>query len=107
MINSKVIKALKALNVPIHWMDYDGDESEYIIFQTNNQDDIRHYDDIAHAEQIEIGLIYWFNSSAGVEKINEIKNLMKENGFIRLNEKDMKDEDYYGRSFRFQYIENL
>ena len=32
---------------------------------------------------------------------------MNENGFIKLNEKDMKDEDYYGRSFRFRYIKNL
>lgn len=107
MINSKVIQVLKSLNIPIHWIDYDGNESEYIIFQTNNQDDIRYYDDIANAEQIEIGLIYWFNSTVGVEKINSIKALMKENGFIKLSEKDMKDEDYYGRSFRFKYIENL
>lgn len=107
MINSKVIKALESLNIPVYWMQYDGDDSEYIIFQTNNQDDIRHYDDVAHAEQIEIGLIYWFNSPAGTERINEIKTLMKQSRFIKLNEKDMKDEDYYGRSFRFRYIENL
>ena len=107
MINSKVIQALKLLDIPIHWIDYDGNESEYIIFQTNNQDNIRYYDDMANAEQIEIGLIYWFNSTTGIEKIDNIKALMKENGFIKLSEKDMKDEDYYGRSFRFKYIENL
>ena len=107
MINSKIIQALKSLNIPIHWIDYNDDESEYIIFQTNNQDDIRYYDDVASAEQIEIGLIYWFNSPAGAENINKIKLLMNENGFIKLNEKDIKDEDYYGRSFRFRYIKNL
>lgn len=107
MINSKVIQALKSLDIPIHWIDYDGNENEYIIFKTNNQDDIRYYDDIAHSKEIEIGLIYWFNSTAGTEKINSIKTLMKENGFIKLSERDMKDEDYYGRSFRFKYIESL
>lgn len=107
MINSKVIQALKSLNIPIHWVDYDGNEKEYLIFQTNNQDDIRHYDDTANAEQIEIGLIYWFNSTTGAEKIYSIKVLMKENGFIKVSEKDMKDDDYYGRSFRFKYIKSL
>lgn len=105
MINSKMIEILKSLNIPVYWMEYDGDEKEYIIFQTNNVDDIRYFDDNAHAEKIEIGLVYWFNSTAGTEKINIIKELMKENEFIRLSEKDIKNEDYYGRSFRFQYIE--
>jgi len=107
MINSKVIHALGSLNIPVYWVNYDGEEMEYIIFQTNNQDDIKHHDDTASAEQIEIGLIYWFNSPAGAEKINEIKVLMKENGFIKLNEKDIKDEYFYGRSFQFRYVKNL
>ena len=107
MINSKVIHALESLNIPVYWVNYDGEEMEYIIFQTNNQDDIKHHDDTASAEQIEIGLIYWFNSPAGAEKINEIKVLMKEHGFIKLSEKDMKDEDFYGRSFQFRYVKSL
>ena len=45
MINSKIIQALEPLNIPIYWMNYSGDDSEYIIFQTNNQDDVRYYDD--------------------------------------------------------------
>ena len=107
MINSKIIQTLQSLEIPIYWMSYDGDDKEYVIFQTNNQDDIKHHDDTTDAEQIDIGLIYWFNGSEGVSKINEIKVLMKENGFIKLNERDIKDDDYYGRSFRYRYIENL
>ena len=34
MINSKVIYALDSLNIPVHFMKYDGDEEKYIIFQT-------------------------------------------------------------------------
>ena len=107
MINSKIIQTLESLNLPVYWIDYDGEESEYIIFKTNNQDDVKHHDDIVSAEQIEIGLIYWFNSPASVDKISKIKNLMKENGFIKISEKDMKDDEYFGRSFSFKYIKNL
>ena len=115
MINSKIIQTLEPLNVPIHWMNYNGDESKYIIFQCNSQDDIKHHDDIVSAEQIEIGLTYWFNSPESVDEIFEIKNLMKENGFIKLSEEDniysslmtsIKNDEYFGRSFKFKYIKH-
>ncbi|MGL5642207.1 MAG: hypothetical protein ACRDDM_08060 [Paraclostridium sp.] len=107
MINSKIIETLQSLNIPIHWIEYSGDDVEYIIFQTNNQDDINYCDDIASKENIEIGLIYWFKSPAGASKIDEIKKLMKQNNFIKLNEKDMKDEDFYGRSFRYRLVKDF
>ncbi len=47
MINLKIIQALEPLNIPIYWMNYDGDDNEYIIFQTNSQNDIRFTDDTA------------------------------------------------------------
>lgn len=107
MINSKIIQALKSLEIPIYWMSYDGDDKEYIIFQTINQSDINFSDDLASKENIDIGLIYWFKDSLGAENIDKIRFLMKNNGFIKLNEKDLKDDEYYGRSFRFRYIEDL
>ncbi len=75
MINSKIIQALEPLNIPIYWMNYDGNDSEYIIFQTNSQNDIRFTDDTADAEQSDIGLIYWFNTPDGVSKIDRLKEL--------------------------------
>ncbi|RDY29760.1 hypothetical protein CHL78_000900 [Romboutsia weinsteinii] len=107
MINSKIIETLQPLNIPIHWMEYSGDNEEYLIFQTNNQDDINYSDDIASNENIEIGLIYWFKSPAGASKIDEIKRLMKEEKFIKLNERDMKSDDFYGRSFRYRLVKDL
>lgn len=107
MINSEIIETLQPLNIPIHWMEYSGDDVEYIIFQTNNANDINYSDDIASNENIEIGLIYWFKSPAGASKIDEIKRLMKEEKFIKLNERDMKDEDFYGRSFRYRLVKGL
>lgn len=106
-INSKIIEVLEPLNIPIHWMEYSGDDLEYIIFQTNNVDDIGFSDDTASKENIEIGLIYWFKTPAGAFKIDEIKMLMKQNNFIKLNERDMKDEDFYGRSFRYRLVKDL
>lgn len=70
MINLKIIQALEPLNIPIYWMNYDGNDEEYIIFQTNSQNDIRFTDDTADAESSDIGLIFWFNTSTGASKID-------------------------------------
>lgn len=107
MINSKIIQALEPLNIPVYWMNYDGNDSEYIIFQTNSNNDIRFTDDTANAEQSDVGLIYWFNKSTVVSKIDTIKELMKQNNFIKLSERDMYDDGYYGRSFSFRYVKDL
>lgn len=108
MINSKIIQALVPLNMPIYWMNYDGgDDDEYIIFQTNSQNDIRFTDDTADAEQLDIGLIYWFNTPDGASKIDILKELMKQNNFMKISERDMYDDGYYGRTFNFRYVKNL
>lgn len=107
MINSKIIQALEPLNIPVYWMNYDGNDSEYIIFQTNSNNDIRFTDDTANAEQSDVGLIYWFNKSTVVSKIDTIKELMKQNNFIKLSERDMYDDGYYGRSFSFRYVKDF
>ena len=85
MINLKIIQALEPLNIPIYWMNYDGDDNEYIIFQTNNQNDIRFTDDNADAEQSDIGLIYWFNTPDGASKIDILKAIMKQNKFMKIS----------------------
>ena len=85
MINSKIIQALEPLNIPVYWMNYDGNYSEYIIFQTNSQNDIRFTDDTADAESSDIGLIFWFNTSTGASKIDMLKELMKQNNFIKIS----------------------
>lgn len=107
MINSKIIQALEPLNIPIYWMNYDGDDNEYIIFQTNSQNDIRFTDDTADAEQSDIGLIYWFNTPDGASKIDMLKELMKQNNFIKISERDMYDDGYYGRTFNFRYVKDF
>lgn len=111
MINSKLIEILEPLNIPIYWMDYNGEESQYIIFQTINQDNINHYDDLAHSENIEIALNYWFNEFVDADiiedNLNKIKLLLKENNFIKISEKDLKQEEFYGRSFKFKFLKDF
>lgn len=111
MINSKIREILDPLDIPIYWIEYDGEESQYIIFQTINQDNTNHYDDIAHSEDIEFSLNYWFKDDVDTdiieENINKIKVLLKENNFIKEQEKDLKDEDYYGRSFLYKYVREI
>lgn len=107
MINSRIIEALEPLNIPIYWMNADTDDAEYIIFQTNSQNDIRFIDDTADAESCDIGLIYWFNTPSGVSKIQQIKELMQAKNFIKISERDMYDDGYYGRTFSFRYVKDL
>ena len=104
MINLKIIQALEPLNIPIYWMNYDGNDEEYIIFQTNSQNDIRFTDDTADAESSDIGLIFWFNTPAGASKIDTLKELMKQNNFIKISERDMYDDGYYGRTLNFRFV---
>ena len=107
MINSKIIQALEPLNIPVYWMQYDGDDSEYIIFQTNSQNDIRFTDDTADAEQSDVGLIYWFNTPDGASKIDTLKELMKQNNFIKISERDLYDDGYSGRTINFRYVKDF
>lgn len=96
MINSKIIEILEPLNIPIYWIEYNGEESQYIIFQTLNQDNTYHYDDVAHSEGIEISLNYWFKDDVDTdiieENLNKIKLLLKENNFIKISEMDLKQD---------------
>lgn len=107
MINSKILQALEPLNIPVYWMKYDGNDNEYIIFQTNSQSDIRFTDDTADAESSDIGVIFWFNKPSSSSKIQQIKDLMKQNKFIKISERDMYDDGYYGRTFSFRYVKDL
>ena len=111
MINSKIMEILEPLNIPIYWIEYNGEESQYIIFQTLNQDNTYHYDDVAHSEGIEISLNYWFKDDVDTdiieENLNKIKLLLKENNFIKISEMDLKQDNYYGRSFKFKFLKDF
>lgn len=107
MINSKVISALDSLNIPVHFMKYAGDEEKYIIFQTVDIENSKIYDDDIHGEVIDVSLIYWYKNPRDIIITNEIKRVMKENNFTRVEEKDLIDDDYFGRSYLFRINQDL
>ena len=112
MINEQILSALAPLNVPIYFMEAEeNNDSIYIIFGTTGVDDSFYEDDDATAEVTRVAITLWYNSEEAIgigEKIRELKRIMKSNNFIRLSEKDLKDGNFFGRSFYFsklQYVE--
>ena len=112
MINEKILSVLAPLNIPIYFMEAEeNNDSIYIIFGTTGVNDTFYQDDDAAAEVTRVGLTLWYNAEGSLvagNKIKELKKIMKSNEFIKLSEKDLKDDGYYGRSFYFsklQYIE--
>ena len=112
MINEQILSALAPLNIPIYFMEAeDNNDSIYIIFGTTGVDDSFYEDDNATAEITRVAITLWYNAEESMtigEKVRDLKKVMKRNDFIRLSEKDLKDGNFYGRSFYFsklQYVE--
>ena len=96
MINSKVIYALDSLNIPVHFMKYDGDEEKYIIFQTVDIENSKIYDDDIHGEVIDVILIYWYKNPRDTIIINEMD--------VNYVQKDVKIKKTQYKDKIFQYI---
>lgn len=107
MINGKIVQALKPLSIPVNFMEYSGSSNAYIIFSTTGANDTNYQDDESTAELTRVGLTFWYKDISKVTLINEIKGLMKSNGFKKLTERDVKDDGYFGRAFTFSYFEEL
>lgn len=107
MINAKVIQALKPLNIPVNFMEYSGSCNAYLIFSTTGANYKNYQDDESTAELTRVSLTFWYKDISKVTLINEIKKLMKANGFRKLTEKDVRDDGYFGRAFTFSYFEEL
>ena len=39
--------------------------------------------------------------------VDTLKELMNQNNFIKINERDMYDDGYYGRTFNFRYVKDF
>lgn len=112
MVNKQILSALAPLNIPVYFMEAENNNDNiYIIFGTTGVDDRFYEDDDATAEVTRVSIVLWYNAEESVgigEKIRELKRIMKSNDFIRLSEKDLKDDNFYGRSFYFsklQYVD--
>ena len=109
MINEQILSALAPLNIPIYFMEAeDNNDSSYIIFGTTGVDDSFYEDDNATAETTRVAITLWYNAEESMtigEKVRDLKKVMKRNDFIRLSEKDLKDGNFYGRSFYFSKLQ--
>ncbi|MDU6809582.1 MAG: hypothetical protein E6423_12455 [Clostridium sp.] len=109
MINEQILSALAPLNIPIYFMEAeDNNDSIYIIFGTTGVDDSFYEDDNATAETTRVAITLWYNAEESMtigEKVRDLKKVMKRNDFIRLSEKDLKDGNFYGRSFYFSKLQ--
>ena len=103
-MHNKLVKILEDLGIDIGFMEYEGNSSEYIIFDIYNEVDTDFSDDISLADTYYIQVNYWFKSLKNLNKYNEIKELLKNNGFIFDGAKDVKDSGYYGKNMDFIYI---
>lgn len=109
MINEQILSALAPLNIPIYFMEAeDNNDSIYIVFGTTGVDDSFYEDDNATAEITRVAITLWYNAEESMtigEKVRDLKKVMKRNDFIRLSEKDLKDGNFYGRSFYFSKLQ--
>ena len=108
MVNKQILSALAPLNIPVYFMEVEeNNDNIYIIFGTTGVDDSFFEDDDATAEVTRVAITLWYNAEKSIEigeKVRDLKKIMKSNGFIRLSEKDLKDGNFYGRSFYFSKL---
>ena len=104
-MHSKIVEILESLGIDIAFMEYEGNSSEYIIFDIYNELDSSFSDDKSLSNTYYIQVNYWFKSLKNISKYNEIKELLKNNGFIFDGAKDVKDSGYYGKNMDFIYLD--
>ena len=103
-MHNKLVEVLETLGIDIAFMEYEGNASEYIIFDIYNEVDTDFSDDNSLSDTYYIQVNYWFKNLKNLDKYIKIKELLKENGFIFDGAKDVKDSGYYGKNMDFIYI---
>ena len=97
-LNSLIINTLKPLNVPIEFNTYDLSDDTYIVFMEYNQGSGLNADDdefaTHHFFQADI-----FSTGNYLKLAKDVKKLLKEVGFTRINE---FDGDYEPNMKRFR-----
>lgn len=103
-MHNMLVEILESLGIDIAFMEYEGNSNEYIIFDIYNELDSSFSDDKNLSNTYYIQVNYWFKSLKNINKYNEIKELLKNNGFIFDSAKDVKDNGYYGKNMDFIYV---
>lgn len=119
-MNSLIINALKPLGIKAYFMAMPVGivkPSEYVMFSVVNERELDIVDDKPSVIQHQVALSFWYNTPVKLtlDKIPEIKRLMKANGFSYVGSKDLIDSEsnyesgsiYFGKYFDFEYIEYI
>ncbi|MET3507035.1 tail completion protein gp17 [Halalkalibacter oceani] len=104
-MNQLVLSILEPLGVPVAFQTYTGDKTTYITFFEYNQQGALSADDeeikTVHSLQVDV----WSQGNY-VQLVKDVKNAMKQAGFIRAFETEFyeDDTDYYHKVIRFNYV---
>lgn len=104
-MHNKIVEILETLGIDLGFIEYSGNSKEYIIFNIYNEEESDFSDDENLSNIYYIQVNYWFNSLKNINKYKEIKEIMKKNGFIFDDAKDVKDGKYYGKNMDFIFKE--
>ena len=108
MINKMVMEALLPLNLPVSFQKYSGKAAVYITFHEYLQSGESFEDDneafTGHYIQVDL----WSKTDYGTIA-DDIKRIMRESGFRRLDEADLYEPDtgIYHKGIRFFYLEEV
>jgi hypothetical protein len=103
-INKIIIDALIPLGVPVRFQTYEGNDTTYITFFSLNERGSLFVDDEENETDHSIQVDIWSNSDY-TELVQNVKILLKENGFIRTSEVDLYEKDLkiYHKPIRFLF----
>lgn len=99
-----IVQTLLPLDIELGFMEYQGNAKEYIIFSIYNESESNFCDDMNLSDTYYIQVNYWFKSLQNITKYEQIKNILKNNGFYCKNSTDLKDGEFYGKSMDFIYV---
>jgi hypothetical protein len=106
IINKLIIDSLGSLNIPVTFQKYSGNSEEYITFHEYYSEGEAHEDDeealTSHYIQVDV----WTKSDYTI-LVDNIRNLLIEAGFKRLNESDLYEEisGIYHKIMKFYFLE--
>lgn len=106
MINKLIMDTLKITNIPVAFQKYSGKSETYITFHEYFIEGEDYEDDneslTAHYVQVDV-----WSKTDYTDVIKNIKSLLLNVGFRRLNEVDLYEEDtkIYHKGLKFYYLE--
>jgi hypothetical protein len=106
LINKLIVNALKPLKIPVSFQKYTGKQKQYITFHEYFAGGEEYEDDIEASTGHYIQVDVWSKGDY-TEIVDKIKKLMIKQGFKRLDEIDLyeNDTEIYHKGLRFYYLE--